>query len=74
MNKRKAENRARILAVLEEHGPMPVVHMRHKTGLSESAIRHHLAELDAQGRIGTMPFKAPSGRGRAFFLKEPSED
>jgi predicted ArsR family transcriptional regulator len=66
MTQRKQRNRAKILAALED-GPLTVVQVRHRTGLAESTIRDHLAELDAEGRIGTKPYKALSGRIRAFF-------
>jgi predicted ArsR family transcriptional regulator len=66
---RKSRNRAKLLAAMRD-GPLTVVQLRHRTGLGETTVRHHLAELDAEGRIGTKRCKAPSGRGRAFFLKE----
>ena len=54
------------MAALDD-GPLTVLQVRHRTGLAESTIRDH---LDEEGRIGTKPYKALSGRGRAFFLKE----
>jgi predicted ArsR family transcriptional regulator len=69
MTSQKERNRAKIVAALGD-GPLTVVQVRHRTGLSESTVRDHLAELDTEGRIGTKPYKALSGRGRALFLKE----
>ena len=63
----KARNRAKLLDAMQE-GPLTVVQIMHRTGLSESTIRLHIKELDADGRIGSQPYKAPSGKGRAFYL------
>ena len=68
----KARNRAKLLAAMEE-GPLTVVQIMHRTRLSESTIRLHIREMDAEGRIGSQPYKAPSGKGRAFFLKDSTQ-
>jgi predicted ArsR family transcriptional regulator len=69
---RKMKNRAKLCEVMEK-GPFTVVQLKHRTGLSDSTIRSHLRDLEAEGRLGRMRVKAPRGRGHAYFLKEPED-
>ena len=68
--RKKQQNRVRIMQAMQD-GPLTVVQIRHKTGLGETTVRQHLAELERQKRLGSQPYKALSGKGRAFFLKDP---
>jgi predicted ArsR family transcriptional regulator len=66
---RKAKNRAKLWEVLQD-GPFTVVQLKHRTGLSDSAIRSHLRELEAEGVLERMRVKAPRGRGYAYGLRQ----
>ncbi|HDI00901.1 MAG TPA: transcriptional regulator [Candidatus Bathyarchaeota archaeon] len=61
--------RTKIIMALEEEPGLTIAQLSERTGLSYSAIRHHLASLEREGivaRSGRRPFKwALTGLGQA---------